>query len=202
MSSWISWIRWPPDCRRPSYWITAPLADFWYCFEVSADVVTNENRASVSVLCVVKLPVARRSANDLIFWMCGSSDVSARYEIVSCLVQYSLPSVSSCVPYRHVQSERTREHPCARQRQCCSAASCQRGPAFPSQTRATESAAGVSVGKVQAAYNDDVESGVQDTGHLALADNRAVTQSKVVDHHAQVQVDRLLLGKSRALCNG
>jgi hypothetical protein len=66
------------------------LADLLYCLLKSGEIEDEEKRASLSVVWVVKVPVALRSDNDLIRWVCGSSEVSARKVMVSFFVQYSL----------------------------------------------------------------------------------------------------------------
>ena len=118
-----------PAFLNPSNGTSIPFADLAYCLLESADTEDEEKRASLSVVCVVRVPVARRSESDLILWVCGSSEVSARNEIVSFFVQYRL-NVSLVPAEDENKTEKlTLRHLCARQRQCCSMASYQHVPA-------------------------------------------------------------------------
>jgi hypothetical protein len=79
-----------PAFLNPSNGTEVPFADLLYCLLKSGEIEDEEKRASLSVVWVVRVPVALRSDSDLILWVCGSSEVSARKVIVSFFVQYSL----------------------------------------------------------------------------------------------------------------
>ena len=50
------------------------------------------------------------------------------------------------------------------------------------------------------AYNDDIKRSIKDTSDFAFSDNGPISEGQVMNQHAQVQVNRLVLGKFRALC--
>jgi hypothetical protein len=119
-----------PAFLNPSNGTSIPFADLLYCLLKSGDIEDEEKRASLSVVWFVKVPVARWSDSDLILWVWGSSDVSARKVIVSFFVQYSLGvSLALRLKIGRRKEGHTLRHLCARHRQYCSMASYQHVPA-------------------------------------------------------------------------
>lgn len=125
-----------PAFLNPSNGTSTPFADLLYCLLRSAEIEDEENRASLSVVWVVNVPVALLSDSDLILWVCGSSEVSARKVMVSFLVQYSLNVSLAPTEVNNEEERLTLKHPCARQRQYCSMASYQHEPASQFQIQA------------------------------------------------------------------